>query len=294
MPLTLRVLRSGSSGNAAMVSAPDGTAVLIDAGIGPRVLAGELAAAGLAVGDLSGALLTHGHSDHLRGGTLALLARAGVPLHVNAGTWREARRRLNAREVAMADPAWLPFEPGQPFEVGGLQVAACRVPHGEPGPDNAAGDPVCFTLTDGADTLGYATDLGHVPAEVEAHLRGASLLVLESNHDPEMLRQAPRPPKVRTWIGSDAGHLRNEQAAALLARLFAGREGVGVLLAHLSEQCNTHGLARAAARDALAGISEAVIGVAQRHHATAPWEVRQGRVTAGVTHPWETLLGAGC
>jgi phosphoribosyl 1,2-cyclic phosphodiesterase len=294
MPLNLRVLRSGSSGNAALVSTQDGTTVLIDAGIGPRVLAGELAAAGLAVRDLAGALFTHCHSDHLRGGTLALLAREGVPLHVNAGTWREAGRRMSSREAAAAGATWQPFEPDQPFEVRGLQVAACRVPHGEPGPDNAAGDPVCFTLTDGTDTLGYATDLGHVPDEVAAHLRDADLLVLESNHDPEMLRQAPRPPHVRAWIGSDVGHLRNDQAATLLARLFAGREGVGVVLAHLSEQCNTHGLARAAAQEALAGIAEVVVGVAQRHRATTPWEVRAGRVTACTRHPWEALLGVGC
>ncbi|MEB3222862.1 MAG: MBL fold metallo-hydrolase [Candidatus Sericytochromatia bacterium] len=293
MPLTLRMLRSGSSGNAALVAGADGTVVLIDAGIGPRVLAGELAAAGLAVRDLAGAVFTHGHSDHLRGGTLALLAREGVPIYMNAGTWRVAEKRMSAREAAQARTTWRPFEAGTAFEVLGLQLAACPVPHGEPGPDNAAGDPVCFTLSDGTDTLGYATDLGHVPPEVEGHLRSARLLVLEANHDPEMLRHSPRPPHVRAWIASDAGHLRNDQAAGLLARLFGGQDGVGVVLAHLSEQCNTHGLARAAAREALDGICEAEVGVAQRHHPTAPWELRSGRVTASKSHPWEALVGVG-
>lgn len=295
MAITLQMLRSGSSGNAAIVTAGH-TRVLIDAGIGPRVLAKELAVLGLAVRDLTGAIFTHCHSDHLRGNTLALLAREGVAIHLNEGTWEAARIR-EARTDLDGFPAGLVriFEPGRAFEVGGLAIDACRIVHGQPGPHNPAGDPVCFTLTDGRDTLGYATDLGHVTAEVRAHLRRADLLVLESNHDVEMERMSPRPYPVKQWIIGDAGHLSNPQAAELLVDLFKDREGGGVILAHLSEMCNTVGLARTTASEALDGRCEVTVGVANRLHASPPWELAGGRARPLREEPHlpEPLLLAG-
>src|SRR5688572_27746666 len=108
------MLRSGSSGNAALVTA-GATRILIDAGIGPRVLAKELGTHGLAVGDLTGAIFTHCHSDHVRGNTLALLAREGVPIHFNEGTWEAARRREAPRTDLDAFPHQLVriFAPGE-------------------------------------------------------------------------------------------------------------------------------------------------------------------------------------
>ncbi len=280
MAITLQMLRSGSSGNAAIVTAGR-TRILIDAGIGPRVLAKELAVMGLSVRELTGAIFTHCHSDHLRGNTLALLAREGVPIHLNEGTWEAARIR-EARTDLDGFPAHLVriFDPGRPFAIDGLEIDACRIVHGQPGASNPAGDPVCFTLSDGRDTLGYATDLGHVTAAIMTHLKRADLLVLESNHDVEMERMSPRPYHVKQWIIGDAGHLSNPQAAEALVDLFEGREGGGVILAHLSEMCNTVGMARATAMDALAGRCEIAVGVANRKHATPPWELDGGRARA--------------
>lgn len=271
------MLRSGSSGNAAVVTAGR-TRILIDAGIGPRVLAKELAVMGLAVRDLTGAIFTHCHSDHLRGNTLALLAREGVPIHLNEGTWEAARIR-EARTDLDGFPAHLVriFDPGRPFAIDGLEIDACRIAHGQPGPHNPAGDPVCFTLHDGRDTLGYATDLGHVTPAILAHLGPADLLVFESNHDVEMERMSPRPFPVKQWIIGDTGHLSNPQAAEALITLFENREGGGVILAHLSEMCNTVGLARTTTAEALAGRCEVAVGVANRKHASPPWELAGGR-----------------
>lgn len=270
------MLRSGSSGNSAIVTA-GATRVLIDAGIGPRVLAKELAAFGLAVKDLAGAIFTHCHSDHVRGNTLQLLAREGVPIHFNEGTWRTAvRREAGSALDRFPDRLVKIFEPGEPFIVGGLEIDACRIAHGDPGVLNPAGDPVCFTLHDGTDTIGYATDLGHLTEAVEAHLRRADLLVLESNHDLEMEKLSPRPYQVRKWIMGDHGHLSNPQAAAALQSLFAGRERGGVVLAHLSEMCNTVGLARNTALEAMAGRCEIAVGVADRLHASVPWTLEKG------------------
>lgn len=276
MAITLHMLRSGSSGNAAIVTAGR-TRVLVDAGIGPRVLAKELGVLGLGVRDLTGAIFTHCHSDHLRGNTLALLAREGVPIHLNEGTWEAARIREARTDLDGYAPHLVRiFEPGRPFEIGQLEIDACRIVHGQPGPGNPAGDPVCFTLSDGRDTLGYATDLGHMTAAVRDHLKPADLLVLESNHDIEMERMSPRPYQVKQWIIGDAGHLSNPQAAEALMDLFENREGGAVILAHLSEMCNTVGLARSTAADALAGRCEVQVGVANRKHASAPWQLEKG------------------
>lgn len=270
------MLRSGSSGNAALVTA-GATRILIDAGVGPRVLAKELAAYGLAVKDLTGAIFTHCHSDHVRGNTLQLLAREGVPIHFNEGTWECANRR-EPHAALDRFPAHLVriFEPHVPFVLGDLEIAACRIAHGDPGPLNPAGDPVCFTLTDSRDTVGYATDIGHMTDAVLAHLKPADLLVLESNHDLEMEMLSPRPYQVRKWIIGDHGHLSNPQAAQAIQALFAGRERAGVVLAHLSELCNTVGLARSTSVDALAGRAEVAVGVADRLHASIPWSLDGG------------------
>lgn len=295
MAITLQMLRSGSSGNAAIVTAGR-TRILIDAGIGPRVLAKELAVMGLAIRDLTGAIFTHCHSDHLRGNTLALLAREGVPIHLNEGTWDAARIR-EARTDLDGFPAHLVciFDPGRPFVAGDLEIDACRIVHGQPGPHNPAGDPVCFTLTDGRDTLGYATDLGHVTAAVQAHLKRADLLVFESNHDVEMERMSPRPYQVKQWIIGEAGHLSNPQAAEALMDHFENREGGGVILAHLSEMCNTVGMARATTQDALAGRCEIAVAVANRLHASPPWELAGGRARPLREEPYvqELPLPAG-
>ena len=290
MAITLQMLRSGSSGNAAIVTAGR-TRILIDAGIGPRVLVKELAVLGLEVRDLAGAIFTHCHSDHVRGNTLALLAREGVPIHFNEGTWEAARIREARTDLDRFPPHLVKiFDPGRPFAIDALEIDACRIVHGQPGPNNPAGDPVCFRLTDGRDTLGYATDLGHVTQAILDHLRPADLLVLESNHDMEMERMSPRPYHVKQWIIGDAGHLNNPQAAEALMDLFEGRERGGVILAHLSEMCNTVGLARATTKDALAGRCEVAVGVANRKHASPPWELDGGLARQLREDPYEATL----
>lgn len=272
----LQMLRSGSSGNCSILTVGR-TRLLIDAGIGPRVLAKELAHLGLGVRDLTGAIFTHCHSDHLRANTIALLAREGVPLYLNEGTWETARRR-DAYGVLenLRDGLVQVFEADRPFSIQDLQVEAFRVNHGQPGPHNPAGDPVGFTMHDGQDTFGYCTDIGHVTLDILAHLKRSDLLVFESNHDIEMERMSPRPWQTKQWILGDAGHLNNVQAAAALAEIFHDREGKGVVLAHLSEMCNTTGLARETAREAMHGRCEVNIGIANRHHATTPWQLDKG------------------
>lgn len=282
--MLLQMLRSGSSGNCSLLTVGS-TRLLIDAGIGPRTLTRELAVLGLRIQDLSGAVFTHCHSDHVRANTLALLAREGVPIHLNDGTWRTARRRTGGDELGRIRAAMVRhFESGTAFTVDGLEIVAFPVHHGSAGADNHAGDPVGFVMRDGRDTFGYCTDMGHVTPIVLEHLKAADLLVFECNHDAEMARLSGRPWSVKQWILGDYGHLENRQCASALQELFAGRDGVGVVLAHLSEECNTIGLARETTREALVGHCEASIGIANRHHPTADWMLDRGRA-----HPVESV-----
>lgn len=281
MAMHLQMFRSGSSGNCSLLTVGK-TRLLIDAGIGPRMLAKELALHGLEVRDLTAAIFTHCHSDHLRANTLAALAREGVPSYLNHGTWQTARRREGARSdlERMLGGMVRHFDAELPFELGGLDITAFSVDHGSEGPDNHAGDPVGFVIRDEHDTFGYCTDIGHVTPTVLAHLKPADLLVLECNHDVEMARLSARPWHVKQWIIGDYGHLNNQQCADALTELFHNKDGAGVVLAHLSEQCNTVGMARETAKDALMGLCEASVGVANRHHATRPWVLDRGRARA--------------
>jgi phosphoribosyl 1,2-cyclic phosphodiesterase len=295
MAMHLTMLRSGSSGNCALLTVGQ-THLLIDAGIGPRVLAKELAVRGLAVKDLSGVIFTHCHSDHLRGNTVSLFAREGVPLYLNEQTWEIARGRTgNAALDKVPHQLVKIVDVDRPFAIQDFEVDCFRVTHGHPGPQNAAGDPMGFLMTDGNDTFGYCTDIGHVTPEIIRYMKRADLLVFESNHDVEMARFSPRPYPVKQWIMSDAGHLSNVQAAQALAEAFHDREGAGVILAHLSEMCNTVGLARTTTHEAIAGKADLRLGIANRLHATPTWTLEHRVARPADNDVWTTasIPGAG-
>ena len=147
------------------------------------------------------------------------------------------------------DPTWLPsvecFEPGRPFEIGDISLSPFTIPHD-------AADPVGFVFRAEGIRMGFATDLGYIPPNVKAQLKGVDLLLLESNHDLEMLRDGPYPWSVKQRVLSRVGHLSNESAAEYLENEYDG-EAAYVILAHLSESNNLPELARVAAERALSG-----------------------------------------
>ena len=152
-------------------------------------------------------------------------------------------------DPAKSDPTWLPsveyFQAGQPFVIGDLDVSPFTIPHD-------AADPVGFVFTSEGVRMAFATDLGYVTPNVKAQLKGVDLLLLESNHDLEMLRDGPYPWSVKQRVLSRVGHLSNEAAAEFLATGYDGQAAY-VILAHLSESNNLPELARVAAERALEG-----------------------------------------
>jgi phosphoribosyl 1,2-cyclic phosphodiesterase len=151
--------------------------------------------------------------------------------------------------VKAKDPSWLPaveyFAPGEPFEIGDISISPFTTPHD-------AADPCGFVFSVEGVRIGFATDLGYIPPNVKAQLKNLDLLLLESNHDLEMLRDGPYPWSVKQRVLSRVGHLSNEAAAGFLEDDYDGQAAY-IILAHLSESNNLPELARVTAERALNG-----------------------------------------
>ena len=237
MALRLAVLGSGSAGNATCIEG-GGARLLLDAGFSCRELGTRLRAVGVEPHRLDAIVITHEHADHIRGA--ALFSRTHrVPVYCTEATFRAAGL---ARAGVHGDGvfAHVEVEAGVAFEVGGLRLVPFPVPHD-------AVDTVGYSVTCGEGRFGYATDLGHDPEPVRAALGDCDLLMLESNHDVEMLQRGPYPWVVKERVLGRHGHLDNETAAALLCDVATERTR-RVILAHLSRTNNRPDLALRAAR----------------------------------------------
>ena len=232
--IRFKSLGSGSTGNATVIQAGDGSGLhhlLVDCGLGIRELDKRLAAAGMLADQVDAIFITHEHADHI-GCALRLSARERLPVYMSEGTYAAlGQPGLDGLLRVVAD--------GQEFSVGALQVRPFTVPHD-------AREPLQLTCTDGAVRLGLLTDLGHVSAHVQQELADCATLLLECNHDEDMLRDGPYPPFLKRRVGGGWGHLANTAAAALAQSLVTGGRLRRIVAAHLSEQNNTPELARAA------------------------------------------------
>ena len=249
------VLASGSKGNALWVEAGDDV-VLVDCGLSGKELKKRLAAAGLDPCRIKAVLVTHEHRDHILGaGVAARLLKK--PLYINRSTWNRAAPTLGRIEPVF-------FETGRRLVVGDLAIHPFSTSH-----DSA--DPVGFTFQSGDTRLGLATDLGIATALVKERLRGCQALILESNHDPQMLIDGPYPWDLKRRVRGRQGHLSNEDAALLLAELL--HPGLShVVLAHLSEVNNRPELALEAAGSVLNKKRPALCAAGQ-HQAGAVIEI---------------------
>ena len=233
------VLGSGSGGNCAVLRV-GGQAVFIDAGLGPRVTAARLEGSGLGPSGIGAVCLTHLDQDHFRPAWVRVWLSRGTAVWMHRwhledlGHVPGARRLLQAGLVHCFEDET--FEP-----LGGLACHPIRLAHDEKGTSG-------FRVEAHGATVGYATDLGHVPDRLIAHFTGVDLLAIESNYDPELQRGSGRPLFLQRRIMGRAGHLSNEQAFDAVRRIVerspAGRPR-NVVLLHPSARCNRPALTRA-------------------------------------------------
>lgn len=253
--LRFKSLGSGSTGNATVVEAcglwPE--RLLIDCGLGLKHLHHRLGEAGLTAEDISAVFITHEHGDHI-GCARALALRYRIPVWMSAGTY-----------CAIGSPDFdgllRTASSGDTINLGGLQLTPFAVPHD-------AAEPLQLTCTDGASKLGVLTDLGHANAQILTHLRACSALLLECNHDTDLLNQSAYPAFLKRRVGGDFGHLSNAAAAQIVRAVMHGKLK-HLVAAHLSEQNNRPELARQAIAE-VAGCRPGDIVVADARGGT-PW-----------------------
>lgn len=228
------VLGSGSSGNCTWVECGD-DAILVDAGLSAQRTRRTLKACGLDETKLRAICVTHEHSDHVAG-IARLHALFGIPAYANTGTARAVK--------GVPAECWKCFVTGNPFGVGPFEIYPFLLPHD-------AYEPVGYRIACGGVSIGIATDLGMATTLVRGKLAGCDMLVLEANHDEELVRDAMRPWGLKQRILGNQGHLSNKAAAALIGEL-AGENLRTVVLAHLSRDCNREELALETVREYLA------------------------------------------
>jgi len=221
-------LGSGSEGNGLVVEAGS-TRVLMDCGFGLADSIARLARLDLQASDLAGIVVTHEHSDHI-GGVGRLARRHKLPVWLTAGTLAMAQD-LDGVAVQVIDSH-------AAFAVDGLEIRPFPVPHD-------AREPVQYVFGDGDRRLGVLTDAGCSTPHIEAMLCGVDALVLECNHDAEMLESGPYPASLKRRVGGRFGHLENGQSALLLERLKHEKLQC-VMAAHVSKKNNTSALAQRA------------------------------------------------
>ena len=230
------VLASGSSGNAALFST-GATRILLDAGLSARELARRLALIGEDLQGIDAILVTHEHTDHVAG--LPVLARgkkARAPIYLT-------RLTVPVIDWGPAEPRLMPFQAGACFPIGDVRVTSFSVPHD-------AIDPVGFCLEAHGVRIGVVTDLGYIPASIKFHLRRTDLLMLESNHDLDMLKVGPYPWSIKQRVMSRVGHLSNlGMSEYLMEDLDAST--THLVLGHLSEQNNHPEIVRMIATQSL-------------------------------------------
>ncbi|HSI55069.1 MAG: MBL fold metallo-hydrolase [Ramlibacter sp.] len=246
--LRFKSLGSGSSGNATIVQARSDstlTHLLVDCGLGIRQLETRLAHAGMLAEQVDAIFITHEHADHI-GCARQFALRERIPVWMSHGTY-----------MAIGEPDFDGLlhiaRDTEGIEVGAIQLRPFTVPHD-------AREPLQLTCTDGARRLGILTDLGHATSHVLEQLMGCSSLLLECNHDPQLLADSSYPPFLKRRVGGAWGHLANE-AGAEIARAVQAAGLAQVVAAHLSEQNNRPELARRALAAAL-GCAEADVLVA--------------------------------
>jgi len=228
------VLASGSSGNCALI-ATEKSQILIDAGLSFKELSKRLASIGEQPSHIDAVLVTHEHSDHISG-----LARLSKKVAAAVYLTHQTAPRI---EWEGASPRLERFQAGARLAVGDIEIDSFTIPHD-------AIDPVGFCFRTQGIKIGLVTDLGYIPDSIKFHLRGSHILMLESNHDLDMLKVGPYPWAVKQRVMSRNGHLSNDVVSDYLGHEFDSSTGT-LILGHLSEHNNHPEIVRIVAQQAL-------------------------------------------
>ena len=257
MKVDISVLGSGSAGNATVIRA-GADVILVDAGFSGKKLAERLDQVGVKAEEISAILVTHEHDDHVQGLRVFAKRHGGIPAYANALT----AERLGLMKKAPA--AMKVFSNGALFTVGPFEVEAFSISHD-------AVDPVGFSIRVNGVRVALCTDLGVVGKMVPVKLQDHDLVVLESNHCPELLRASTRPLSLQQRILSRRGHLSNQMAADLVPQIASSRTK-HFIMAHLSEDCNDRALVGRTMDRALAAIRRTDVNVviAAQHQVCEP------------------------
>ncbi|MFK7886654.1 MAG: MBL fold metallo-hydrolase [Gammaproteobacteria bacterium] len=251
MSLRYAYLGSGSKGNSAVIT--DGeSAVMLDCGFSLKEAQRRLARLGLEPADIDAVLVTHEHTDHIAG-VGALARRYDLPVHLTPGT------AASGRAGNLPKPTTVYFD--SPIQIGRFRITPVPVPHD-------AREPVQYVFERGGCRLGILTDLGHITPVVREAFGACDALVVECNHDLDMLHDGPYPRALKERVAGHYGHLNNVQAARLLAQVEQSRLQ-HVLAVHVSEKNNTPQLACEALNAAIE-VPELQADVACQHEGT-PW-----------------------
>ena len=244
MAMRMTVLASGSRGNCTVVSSSQAS-ILVDAGISCRETLKRMRAAGEEPEKLKAIVISHEHADHVSG--LQVLARKlQIPVFITESTYYRWHRENKDGEGKPTNLERLEhFHAGRSFSVGDITVTPFTIPHD-------AADPCGFTFTANGLKIGVVTDLGYMPPNVKEQLRRCDALLIESNHDLEMLRNGPYPWMVKQRVMSRVGHLSNSALAEFFEKDYDGH-ATHLVLAHVSEHNNHPELARESAYKALCG-----------------------------------------
>ena len=240
------VLASGSKGNSVYI-AGGGAAVLVDVGVCAREMSARLQAAKIDPSTLDAVLFTHDHVDHYRGADL-FSRRYPVRLFANEGTATGIECCFTKRAFQ-----WEIFETASGFDIKGLHIEAFTVSHD-------AADPVGFCFDDGTSRLCLITDLGQTSPLIHEKISKCDVAILESNHDVDMLMASERSWSLKTRIAGRSGHLSNDSAATLMSTAISSKLHT-LLLAHLSDECNTPDLALNTMRRALDKVGRADVRI---------------------------------
>ncbi len=245
------ILASGSSGNATLIVAGE-TRVLIDCGLSARETIRRIHAVGEDASRLDAVVVTHEHGDHVRG-LVALSKALNVPVYISTAALEACNLGEKAKVIRRGEA----ISSSQDFDIGAFRFRPFAVPHD-------AVDPMAFTIEASGVKMGMAVDLGHINALAAERFRGSDVLIIEANHEVEMLRACTFYPwALKQRIMSREGHTSNDEMARYLREDFDGR-AEHIVLAHLSRNTNHPALARLAAVQALEECSPLVAANAER------------------------------